>query len=241
MCTVTCCRARGGFVVRMNRDESLARAPGLPPRVIDVDGTRALCPVDPEHGGTWIGANEHGVVVAVLNGDPALVAGAGPWRSRGLVARAALAARSASAAIDVLLAIDPAAHRPFTALAIDRLGVATTVEATPAGLRRRTLALPAILASSSVAHHDAIAARTAQFAACIAGADDVDARLDAFHGTHAPARGPLSVCMHRDDARTVSAACVVVTADAVALAHHDGPPCEARGWTRLALATTATA
>ena len=241
MCTVTCCRVSGGFVVRMNRDESLARAHGMPPRVMDVGGTRVLCPLDAEHGGTWIGANEHGVVVAVLNGDPAMVTGDGPWRSRGLVALAALAAPSAAAATDVLRATDPSRHRPFTALAVDRLGVASAVEATPAGIRHRTLALPAILASSSVAHHEAIAARTAHFADWILGADDVDARLAAFHGTHAPQRGPLSVCMHRDDARTVSASCVVVTGDAVTLAHHDGPPCEARGWTRLALTTAATA
>lgn len=240
MCTLTCSLVPGGFVVHMNRDELLTRAAGEPPRVVLAAGVRAICPLDAEHGGTWIGANEHGVVVAMLNGDPALARGAGPWRSRGLVALAALAMPTAAAAADVAIAAEPATHRPFTAFAMDRSGAAFVVESTPAGLRRRVATPPTLLASSSCAHHEAIAARGAQFAGWLDGAADADARLAAFHATHAPARGPLSVCMHRADARTVSATRVLVAADAVTLSHHDGPPCEGRGWTPHALALAGT-
>lgn len=236
MCTLTCCAVPGGFVVHMNRDELRTRAPGSPPQVVDLGGIRAVCPIDAEHGGTWIGANEHGVVVALLNGDPETLRGTGPWRTRGHVALAALATKSAAAAASFVAAVDPAVHRPFSLFAIDRTEVALVVEAAAEGMRVSKLSLPAILASSSVAHHTAIASRAAQFQGWLDGCENVDQRLAAFHGTHAPVRGPLSVCMHRDDACTVSATRVQVTAQGVTMSHHDGAPCEARAWSRHELA-----
>jgi hypothetical protein len=236
MCTLTCCAVDGGFVVHMNRDESQTRARGTAPQIVDLGGIRALCPIDVEHGGTWIGVNEHGVAVGLLNGDPAGVTGAGPWRSRGNVALAALATRSAADASAVALAIDASAHRPFVLFAIDRAATALVVESGPMGVQRRALKLPTLLASSSVAHNAAMAARSAQFAQWLEGADDVDGRLAAFHRTHAPVRGPLSVCMHRDDACTVSATRVRVTAHGIAMAHHDGAPCADLAWAHHELA-----
>lgn len=53
------------IVVAANRDERLDR-PSNPPSVIDED-PRVIAPRDVEAGGTWIGYNEHRVLVAVLN------------------------------------------------------------------------------------------------------------------------------------------------------------------------------
>jgi len=52
-------------VVAANRDELLDR-PSEPPAVVEED-PRVGAPRDAEAGGTWIGYNEHGVLVALTN------------------------------------------------------------------------------------------------------------------------------------------------------------------------------
>jgi uncharacterized protein with NRDE domain len=82
-------------VVAANRDELLDR-PSEPPAVRDWEPP-AVAPLDAEAGGTWIGYNEHGVLVAITNrwtdgelrGD----------RSRGLLVRDALGHASAEDAV----------------------------------------------------------------------------------------------------------------------------------------------
>ena len=77
--------------VAANRDEADGR-PSRPPERIDGDPA-VVAPVDEEAGGTWIGYNEHGVLVAVTNRwVDADLAGE---RSRGLLVRDALGHESA--------------------------------------------------------------------------------------------------------------------------------------------------
>ena len=77
-------------VVAANRDERLGR-PSEPPAVTGGDPS-VLAPQDAEAGGTWIGANEHGVLAAITN-RWADVPGGGD-RSRGLLVRDVLDAAS---------------------------------------------------------------------------------------------------------------------------------------------------
>ena len=81
-------------VVAANRDELLGR-PSEPPAVTDGDPS-ILAPRDAEAGGTWIGANEHGLVVAITN-RWVDVPGGGE-RSRGRLVRDVLGAASTHAA-----------------------------------------------------------------------------------------------------------------------------------------------
>ena len=53
------------LIVAANRDELLDR-PARPPSVV-AENPRIVAPRDEEAGGTWIGYNEHGVLVAVTN------------------------------------------------------------------------------------------------------------------------------------------------------------------------------
>ncbi|MDG5774850.1 NRDE family protein [Haloarculaceae archaeon H-GB2-1] len=89
MCTLTIAWqafADTPVAVVANRDEALDR-PSKPPSVVEED-PGIVAPVDEEAGGTWLGYNEHGVLVALTNrwvdGD---LAGD---RSRGLLVREAL-------------------------------------------------------------------------------------------------------------------------------------------------------
>src|SRR5262245_14657258 len=66
MCTVTFIARKRGYALGMNRDEKLARAKGLPPRLQRQNGVRVLHPSEPG-GGTWIALNEVGVTVALIN------------------------------------------------------------------------------------------------------------------------------------------------------------------------------
>jgi uncharacterized protein with NRDE domain len=84
-------------VVGANREEHYTRG-GEPPRLLDgpVD---AVAGIDPVAGGSWLGVNAHGVLVAVTN-RPKSEPPAQP-RSRGLLLRDLLNSRSAAAAISL--------------------------------------------------------------------------------------------------------------------------------------------
>lgn len=82
------------LIVAANREEAYARG-GTPPRLVD-SGVRFVAGTDPETGGTWLGINAFGVIVAVTNRFKSKVA-ARP-RSRGLLARDLLACRTAQEA-----------------------------------------------------------------------------------------------------------------------------------------------
>ncbi len=76
MCTVTVRLGEGPLLVTMNRDERVERAPEIPPsrREAERGGPSWIAPTDGQAGGTWIGANDRGVVACLLNaylpGDP---------------------------------------------------------------------------------------------------------------------------------------------------------------------------
>jgi hypothetical protein len=88
-------------VVGANREEFYRRG-GEPPRLIDTSAggqtARAVAGIDPTAGGTWLGVNAHGVLVAVTNRRQSRP----PERprSRGLLARDLLAFPTAHAAAE---------------------------------------------------------------------------------------------------------------------------------------------
>lgn len=85
-------------VAAANRDESVDR-PSAPPGRYD-DEPRVVAPRDLEAGGTWIGVNEHGLLVAITNRWTAKdLAGD---RSRGLLVADALGCESASEAVELV-------------------------------------------------------------------------------------------------------------------------------------------
>ena len=118
MCTVTWTRSESGYELLSNRDEKVTRAAALGPRILERGGVRFIAPIDGDFGGTWIGANEFGLSLCLLNG-------AGPSRgrtSRGLLVLDLLTSVTAAEATERLLAIDPSAYGPFTLLMIERGG-----------------------------------------------------------------------------------------------------------------------
>src|SRR5437763_506886 len=92
------------LLVAANREEAYARG-GTPP-ALWAEPRAVVAGVDPQAGGTWLGVNAHGLLVAVTNRR--LSHPPERPRSRGLLVRDLLAAP------DALAAADPADRTPFT-------------------------------------------------------------------------------------------------------------------------------
>ncbi|MGE0442239.1 MAG: NRDE family protein [Gemmatimonadales bacterium] len=264
MCTLSWLPAAEGYRLFFNRDERLTRAPGRPPEPGVERGVRFLAPVDGDAGGTWIGVNEYGLAVALLNRYPSGAPGEHPWAgprgrpanriSRGILVRALLGCRDRAAAVRYLKTAELHRYEPFTAAFAGSPSTPRVAagRARPtgrdAGSRsrgkwppltiadwdRRRLVLevhsaPGLVRTSS--GHDQVAAarhRTARFEEMLAAGPPSVERLRAFHRDHTPARGALSVCMHRDDAATQSYSEILVTPRTATIVHRGGPPCRAR-------------
>ncbi len=98
-------------LVAANRDEVLSRA-WSPPGRHWPDRPEVMAGLDHEHGGSWMGLNDWGVMAAVLNGVGTL--GPEPGRrSRGELVLEALDHADAIAAAGAMADLDPGAYRPF--------------------------------------------------------------------------------------------------------------------------------
>src|SRR6185312_1610777 len=66
MCTISFLPARSGFLLAMNRDEKKTRVRAHAPRRHWAGTRQALFPSEPD-GGTWIGVNDAGLTLALIN------------------------------------------------------------------------------------------------------------------------------------------------------------------------------
>lgn len=222
MCTASWLIHPEGYELFFNRDESLRRGLARAPEELELGGVRALLPVDTDAGGTWLGVNEFGLALALLNGTDARGPHPEP-RSRGLLVRELLGARAGDEAVAALERESLARYRGFT-LAVFEPGREPRAR-TWDGERLAETPARVPLASSSLDGGRAQLERERAFAALHAGRAPERDSLVRFQASHAPARGPWSPCMHRADAATVSASQVRVDARAVALRYAAGPPC----------------
>ena len=225
MCTASWRFDADGYELFFNRDESRRRGRALAPTVQAFGALRGLAPTDADAGGTWLGVNERGLALALLNAWDVRLDPRAP-RSRGLLVRDLLACATSEEALARLSAEDLAHYRGFTLLVLAP-GAAPAVR----HFEGETLVAPGAerpLASSSL---DGGRARSERRALFLRTAGDTGeparAALARFHASHEPERGPWSPCMHRAEAATVSASEVRVTANDVALRYADGAPCEA--------------
>ena len=230
MCTVSWILRPDGYDVFFNRDELRSRRPAEPPRTDERDGVRVLAPRDGDHGGTWLAVNAHGVTVGMVNGYPPDCPPAPQpgKRSRGLLLLD-LATSATTAAVRARLAeISLADYAAFTLVAFGRGEPVIAALWDRVRLTWRPAPVTMPLCSSSHRTAEVEASRRAVFARCPPAAGSPETWLPAYHAGHVPERGAFSVCMHRDDAQTVSYSHVVVDAARATFAYQPGPPCEGR-------------
>jgi uncharacterized protein with NRDE domain len=213
-------------VVAANREESYARG-GTPPQRWEAPHP-FLAGQDPKEGGTWLGVNACGVLVAVTNRHDAPV----PRRprSRGLLCRDLLQCRSALEAHErAAVELATGHYAGCNLISTDQTG-AWVVEA---GTSARQRALPPgihVLANGNVGDpHDPRVARVQRWLAPLDMRDTAAGlaplqRLCALHGD-----GPEPpVCLHLAAGGTVSCSLIALSPipERIAWQHAQGPPCQ---------------
>ena len=212
----------------MNRDEQRTRPVARPSAEHQAGRLAVWHPSEPT-GGTWIGINERGIALALLNGhqrptDPGLA-------SRGLIIPQLLAAGSLLEVHGLFAGLETRTFNPFRLIGVDPRaeeihewiwdGVNTVVN--------RTAWKLAHWFSSGFDEPRVVAARTA---VARRAAKEADAgRLSwvrRLHASHEPRRGPYSICLHRSDAKTVSYTEVVWQDGGTRVDYFPSSPCEAR-------------
>jgi uncharacterized protein with NRDE domain len=211
------------LIVGANREEFYARG-GEPPRLLD-GPVRAIAGIDPLGGGTWLGLNEHGVLVAVTNraksNSPARP------RSRGLLARDLLACDSATAAVEMARrALDGGDYAGCNVVCAD--GESAAVIHAADWLRVRLLP-PGIHVLSNRDVDDASDPRVL-YALDWLGRREYGCRQQVITAleelcAHSGGNGP-ALCFRGADRGTVSSSIIAVTAPLAggAYLHAQGPP-----------------
>ena len=240
MCTVTFIARRNGYALGMNRDEKLTRDSARPAARHRLGDGVALYPSEP-NGGTWVGVNDSGATLALINWYFVATRVVGKTVSRGEAVRSALHSES-PAGVDATLAQLPLTRvNPFRLIAV--FPKAKTVVEWRWDLRQlQRISHPwqiNIWISSGFDERGAQRMRGKNFSDAVrqssAGSTEWLRRLQRSHG---PERGPYSICMHREDATTVSYTEVVVNRRAATLRYTPGAPCCTAAQPALSLAIT---
>lgn len=217
MCTLSWLRDGNDLHVFFNRDESRLREKAIPPAV-DPEVT-AVYPRDPEGSGTWISGTRESVLCLLNNYQAAARTSASRRLSRGHV---------------ILRLLQQGIEPGIDGLPLERMApfFVCEIPLEPTGERcwswdGRTLelvALPNPCISSGVELAKVIRSRRA----CFASEDRVADRLR-IHASHIPEASAYSVCMHRDDAHTVSFSHLHLSDRGLRFDYTDRAPCKTDG------------
>src|SRR5262249_53561059 len=119
-------------------------------------GSRSvILPVDPLSGGTWIGANDAGLAVALINRYPVLKRAAlGVSMTRGIIVPNILGAASTPAALERVTALDLTRFDPFQLLLVQGRSVAVvSTDVGGVSVARGWLNTPVMVTSSALGDH----------------------------------------------------------------------------------------
>ena len=229
MCTVSWLRTQDGYQLLCNRDERHTRKPAFPPLIQEQQGVRFVAPVDGNLGGSWIGVNELGVTLCLLNryGGSCGVRGTGPHRSRGLLLLEMLDSHSVAQIQSRIGQLDLGIYQPFSLVALELAAPSLLIHWNGqncfiAGDEEDVMPLT----SSSFETESVVAYRKRLLEKLAAERGGIDCNLlNAFHASHAAASGAYSPCMHREDASTVSFSRVKVSGEIIEFEYHPYAPC----------------
>lgn len=225
MCSVSWRISSSGYDLYFNRDEQRTRAPALPPSVTDLIEVKVMMPIDPVGQGSWISTNDAGLSLCLLNNYQGKMPPT-PLTSRGQLLRCLAKHTSTDAVEQALSKMEMMQFAPFILLAFD-LSLSVPQQTVRAfhwdgnQLRRENMASPVF--SSSVELADVVEARHLAYKEHLLTEDDHASHL-AFHCHHAE-QDYKSVCLHREDAKTVSFTHVSVTSNTQSMSYVAGSPC----------------
>jgi hypothetical protein len=227
MCTVTWLRNEKGYSLFFNRDERSGRRLALGPQLSELRGVKYVAPVDGDHGGSWIGVNEFGLTLCLLNryGDIEINKQK-DYVSRGLLLSDLLDSRGIGALQRRISEFELKKFRPFTLLGVGIREASILFQWTGFRFSVVTDAETLVPLTSSSAREPGIALeRVRQFELLKAG-QLTEPVVEQFHRSHLPERGAYSVCMHREGASTVSLSKIAVSNQEIEFGYEAGAPCE---------------
>lgn len=239
MCTLTVVPTADRRVrLAFNRDERPTRPPALPPAVGRFGERWAVRPTDPQSGGTWLGVNDAGLVLAVLNVTPRSPSPPSPLplrergakTSRGTIIPAVLGLDTpADALAELDRTFDYADFAPFRLVLVGH-GVAAEVrwDGRQAMVTSRLLGgVPLLFTSSGLGDHLVEGVRRELFDDLFGRpAGEWETAQDEFHRHRWPGREHLSVNMARPTARTVSFTALDVAESTATVTYHPAAPHE---------------
>jgi Transport and Golgi organisation 2 len=228
MCTLTVVTNNETYLIAMNRDEKIKRSAGFPLDIYEVGSARVIYPCD-ESGGTWLAVNEYGTTLALLNWNDVAASGIlAKTRSRGQVIPALIGSRSLSDLHDVIHLSNFEGMLPFRLVGVFPFEQQIWEWRWDAKQVDSQLHLwqSRHWFSSSLSDERA---KSLRGAACRRAQNASDAGsvpwLRRLHASHATGPGPFSLCVHRDDVKTLSFSEVSVTGKLIDMHHFRGSPC----------------
>lgn len=227
MCTISFLPHTNGFYLAMNRDEKVDRCAALSPKIVDLESRRAVFPSEPS-GGTWISANEAGVCLALINWHRVRRQPKNDVVSRGELVRLLASKTSSDAIADGMANLPLRKLRPFRLIAIvpsEKLVREWRWNLQSLGVRDHEWESQHWFSSGFDESRAELERKRVCEAARGGGSKTNLAWLRRLHRSHAPRRGPFSICMHRADARTVSYTEVAVSKTRAAMRYKPGPCC----------------
>lgn len=232
MCTVSWLVKKDMYEVFFNRDEKRARKPARPPVVSTTKRTRIVAPRDGNFGGTWLGTNNYGITIGLLNHYGPKTRRFGATTSRGHLVLDLLMRTSAPEIQTRLTQRFLSQFRPSRLFIISfESGVQCYTWDGDALTRSDNAEKEIPLTSSSYDSMAVAQTRKETFKDYLSLSGKLNAHtLLKFHRSHEPQKGAFSVCMHRSDARTVSFSRITVRKSGVrkgqALFQYSAaPPC----------------
>ncbi len=227
MCTMTWFVKEDGYELFFNRDERKSRSRAELPTSQVADGVQYLSPTDVDAGGTWIAVNHFGVTVCLLNHYQfEQIETYKNWISRGEMVRKFATVASIAQVDRLFESLELEDYRAFRMFVIDPEGSnRLCVWDGHSGRIERNVTSPK--SSSSVDARHVKSVRKSLFADLnLIDSKQADDYIN-YHASHLPSRSKESVCMHRDDASTVSLSHVSVSSHGVSFRYADGAPCQA--------------
>ena len=216
----------GGYELFFNRDEQLSRRQAELPKIQMNNDVQYISPTDSDAGGTWIAVNQYGITVSLLNHYQfEQIETYKKWVSRGEIVRSFAQTKDIASAEQSFDQLDLNSYRAFRMFVIDQQGNNRLfVWDGHSGRIESNVTTPK--SSSSVDSKNVKKKRKDLFRDLnLIGSGDAQEFI-AYHASHMPSKSKDSVCMHRDDAKTVSLSHVNVTKSGIYFAYADGSPCE---------------
>jgi hypothetical protein len=228
MCTLTIVTRNDMYLMAMNRDEKIARGKGFPPEIHEFEGVKAIYPNDGD-GGTWFATNEYGIALALLNWNDVTPHSIDhKARSRGQVIPALIDSRSLSDLHAVFDVSNFKGMMPFRLVGI----FPSEQEIWEWRWDSRQLGFQTHMWESRHWFSSSLSddrAGNLRGATCRNAEHESDTGsvpwLRRLHASHGVGPGPFSLCVHREDVKTLSYSEIMVTPGHVQMGHFRGSPC----------------